>query len=233
MTTDIGSLQESSLHAALKEWYARPEDEIESPVAGYLIDILHQDLLIEIQTGSFHRIRQKLSVLLENYAVRLVYPLAQTKWIVRTDVSGETILSRRKSPKKGRLEESFFELVSIPDMILHPHFSFEIIIVEIDEFWRPDGRGSWRRKHWSISDRRLVKIISTHLFNRADEFLSLLPKDLPDPFTSKELSMALGRPYSLGGKMAYCLRQMGMIEVIGKRGNAYLYSVYDQGRMSS
>jgi hypothetical protein len=228
MPTQIGVLKESSLHAALKKWYARPGDVLETPVEGYLIDIQHQELLIEIQTGNFYHIRRKLAALLEGHTVRLVFPLAQTKWIVRTDISGKQILSRRKSPKKGRLEESFFELVRIPDMINHPRFSFEIILIEMDEFWRPDGRGSWRRKHWSISDRRLGRVISTHRFNRAEDLLSLLPKDLPDPFTSKQLSSSLGRPYSLGGKMAYCLRQMGMLEIIGKRGNAYLYSIHGQ-----
>ncbi len=226
MQSKIGILQESSLHAALKEWYARPGDVLETPVGGYLIDILHQDLLIEIQTGNFHNIRRKLAALLEGHSVRLVFPLAQTKWIVRTDISGNQVLSRRKSPKKGRLEEAFFELVRIPDMINHPRFSFEIILIEVDEFWRPDGRGSWRRKRWSISDRRLVRVISTHRFDQAEDLLGLLPKDLPDPFTGKELSSSLGRPYSLGGKMAYCLRQMGMLEITGKRGNAYLYTIH-------
>ncbi len=35
----IGTLQERSLHAALKQWYARPGDRLEEPVDGYVIDI--------------------------------------------------------------------------------------------------------------------------------------------------------------------------------------------------
>jgi hypothetical protein len=225
MPSQIGTLQESSLHAALKQWYAGPGDLLETPLAGYFIDIRRQDVLIEIQTRNFSAIRKKLAALLDEYKLRLVYPVAQVKWVIRTDIRGEKVLSRRKSPKKGRFEEAFYELVRIPDMILNPHFSLEILLIEVEEFWRPDGQGSWRRKHWSIADRRLVRVISSRIFEQAEDLLALLPSDLPGTFTTKELSFALGKPYSLGGKMAYCLRQMGMIEVTGKRGNAYLYSI--------
>ncbi len=36
----IGTLRESDLHAALKRHYARPSDQIEVAVDGYVIDIV-------------------------------------------------------------------------------------------------------------------------------------------------------------------------------------------------
>ena len=36
----IGTLGEKSLHAALKRWYARPDDQIECVVEGYHIDLV-------------------------------------------------------------------------------------------------------------------------------------------------------------------------------------------------
>ena len=45
----IGTLNEKPLHAGLKEWVARPGDAFEQPVDGYVIDIVRDDLLIEIQ----------------------------------------------------------------------------------------------------------------------------------------------------------------------------------------
>jgi hypothetical protein len=44
----IGTLNEKPLHAALKQWYAEPEDRIEAPVDGFTVDIVRGDLLIEI-----------------------------------------------------------------------------------------------------------------------------------------------------------------------------------------
>ncbi len=36
----IGTLQENSLHAALKNWYAQPGDQLEIMVDGYVIDLV-------------------------------------------------------------------------------------------------------------------------------------------------------------------------------------------------
>ena len=49
----IGVLNEGHLHAALKDWYARPGDRVEVPVEAYHVDLVRDGLLIEIQTGSF------------------------------------------------------------------------------------------------------------------------------------------------------------------------------------
>jgi hypothetical protein len=54
--TAIGLLNEKSLHSALKHWYARPGDRLESPLDGYVVDILRGDHVIEIQTRNFARL---------------------------------------------------------------------------------------------------------------------------------------------------------------------------------
>jgi hypothetical protein len=40
----IGTLMETSLHAALKEWYAQPGDRTEVPMDGYVIDLVRDEL---------------------------------------------------------------------------------------------------------------------------------------------------------------------------------------------
>jgi hypothetical protein len=37
--------------ASLKKWYAQPGDRFEVPVDGFVIDIVRDDLLLDIQTG--------------------------------------------------------------------------------------------------------------------------------------------------------------------------------------
>ena len=63
MPNTIGTLNEKSLHAALKEWYAKPEDLIEVPVDGFTVDIVRGDLLIEIQTRNLLTITHRGSAL--------------------------------------------------------------------------------------------------------------------------------------------------------------------------
>jgi hypothetical protein len=219
----IGLLQESSLHAALKTWYARPGDRFEVPVDGFIVDIVRDGLLIEIQTRNFSALKAKLPRLVERYPLRLLYPVAREKWIVRLDAGGQMQLSRRKSPRRGTIEHLFLELVRIPTLAVHPNFSLEVLLTKEEELWRDDGRGSWRRKGWSIADRRLVEVVQTISLNGPDDFRALLPAALPRPFTTRELARAIGQPAYLARKMAYCLRHMGAIETVGKRGRSWLY----------
>jgi hypothetical protein len=60
VSAGIGLLNEKPLHASLKEWYAQPGDRFEVPVDGFVIDIVRDDLLLEIQTGSFGSIKSKI-----------------------------------------------------------------------------------------------------------------------------------------------------------------------------
>ena len=225
----IGLLKEKSLHAALKDWYRRDGDLLEMKIDGYVVDILRGDLLIELQTRNFSQIKPKLSSLVRAHRVRLVYPIAQEKWIVRTSGDGLIQVARRRSPRRGRVEHLFQELVSLPDLINHPNFSLEVLITREEEIWRDDGQGSWRRKGWSVGDRRLVEVVDSLRLETAKDFQSLLPEDLVQPFTTRELARALAIQRGLAQRMAYCLRRMGVLVVEGKQKGGWLYRIGQEG----
>ncbi len=218
-------LVESSLHDSIKEWYFKTGDKLEENIGRYIIDIVRGEVLIEIQTNNFSTIKQKLEDLLKSHKVRLVYPIHRMKWIVRLEKSNLKIISRRKSPKKGRVEEIFSELVYIPDLLNEKNFSLEVVLVHSEELLVNDGKGSWRRKGWSIHDRRLLKVIDKKDFNSAENLRELLPKDLPPKFTTLDLATSLAIRISLARKMVYCLRKIEVISVIGKKGRMLLYSL--------
>ena len=218
----IGTLGERSLHAALKEWYARPGDQLEAAVEGFVIDIVRGDLLIEIQTANFSALRRKLTALTEGHAVRLVHPIAREKWIVRLDAGGRPV-GRRRSPRRGRVEDLFNELVHLPTLITRPTFSLEILLIQAEQVLQDDGQGSWRRRGWSVVDHRLLNVVDQALFESPEDLLALLPPALPRPFTNRDLAEALGVRLRLAQKMTYCLRKMGTIDIIGKQGNALLH----------
>jgi hypothetical protein len=220
----IGVLGEKSLHAKLKEWYFQPGDRFEEIIDGFHIDIVRDKLLIEIQTQQFSSITRKLEALTKKRTVRLVFPIARAKWIVRFAKEGKTLLGRRKSPKKGNIFHLFAELVSFPGLIRHRNFSIEVLYTLEEEIRRDDGLGSWRRKGFSIADHRLLEVTGSHLFKKPSDFLALLPESLPDPFSTKDLAEGTVNPRWLAQKMAYCLRKMGVLEAVGKSGNSVLYS---------
>jgi len=219
----ISTLNEKPLHAALKQWYARPGDRLEVPVDGFLVDIVRGDLLVEIQTRSFAALKRKLAKLVEHHAVRLVYPVARDKWIVKLRKRGKPSLSRRKSPKHAAVEHLFEELVSIPTLLAHPNFSIEVLLIQEEEVRRHEAGRAWRRNGWVTHEHRLLEVVDQRLFETPADLAALVPSEIEEPFTTADLAAAIGRPRSLAQKMAYCLRAIGVLEQVGKRGNALLY----------
>jgi hypothetical protein len=219
----IGTLTEKSLHVALIQFFAEPGDKLESNINGYIIDIVQDKTLIEIQIKNFSAVKTKVLTLCEDYQVRLIHPIARQKWIIKEDTNGEMI-SRRKSPKKGRVEEVFNEIIRIPKALSNPNFSIWVVMVDMNEIWVNDGKGSWRRKYWSIKDSQLLNVFEIREFNQPIDYVKMLPYSLPKIFTNKEVSTELGISKSLAGKMTYCLRKMNEIKIVGKRGREYLLS---------
>ena len=217
-------MTEQSLHNQLKEWYTGEGAEAEATVDGYVVDVVRDDLLIEVQTGNFSAIKDKLRALLGSHRVRLVHPVPRVKWIVRLDGEGAQV-SRRKSPKRGRVEEVFYELVYIPEFCGSKGFELEVALVDAEEYLIDDGRGSWRRRGWSIHDRRLVDVVERRIFSSPMDFIDLLPEGLPPEFTARQLAKAARLRIRLAQKMVYCLRRMKVIEVSGRKGRANLYRV--------
>jgi len=220
----LSQVAETTLHNQLKNWYARPGDVIEAPVDGYLIDILREDLLVEIQTRSFSSLRIKLETLLPHHPVRLVHPIANEKWIVRQAESKAKPGKRRKSPKRGRVEHVFKELVYIPHLVDDPNFSLEILLTREEEHWVDDGRGSWRRKGWRVAERYLLEVVERVELVSPTDYLGLLPDDLPDPFTTLDLAQQAGIPRRLAQQMAYSLRAMQLIQIADTKGRERFYT---------
>jgi hypothetical protein len=192
-------------------------------VDGFQIDLRRGAELIEIQTRNFVALKRKLTHLVQHYPVRLVHPIAHEKWVVRLNPDG-TAHKRRKSPKRGRVEHLFLELVSFPELVAHPNFTLEVLLTQEEEMVRP-ARAAWRRKGWEVCDRRLLSVVEQVVLASPVDYHRFLPARLPTPFTSQHLAAASGQPLYLAQKMAYCLRKMGAIKSVGRRGGAVLYAL--------
>ena len=214
---------ERSLHAALKRWYADPGDRFEVTVDGFQVDIVRGDLLVEIQTRSFGALKRKLAALLERHPVRLVYPLPVEKWIVRLADDGLSVVSRRRSTRQGKLEDVFIELVSLAKLMGNPRLQIEVLLTREEEVRRYSKTGSWRRQGWGTCDRRLIEVVRRVKLHSPDALRMFLPDGLPDPFTVAQLAAAGPYARPIAGRIAYCLRHMGIVIQAGKLGNAILY----------
>ncbi len=220
----IGTLNEGKLHRSLKEHYVNSGAREEVNVEGFVVDIVtRKGLLIEIQTTGFSGIRRKLKKLIENHQVLLIYPVAAVRYITKIAMEDDMQTETRRSPKKGNFNSLLNELVSIPNLLNHPNFEIEVVLIEEEEFRMHDPSVSWRRKGWRVVDRRLVNILEKRKFASSDDLFGMLHHRLPDRYTTAQIADSLGESRSLAQKFAYCLREAGVIEVCGKIGNALLY----------
>ena len=217
---------EKSLHSSIKQWYAMPGDRLEVKVDKYIIDLVREDSLIEIQTRNFSAIGNKLRALVKYNKVRLVHPIAIEKYIVIIDGEADKVINRRKSPKKGKLVDLFDELIRIPDLIDEENFILEILMTKEEEIRCKDGKGSWRRKGISIVDRKLLEVVEKVTFKESKDFLRFLPEDLQRSFTNKDLAKTLKVTVFKARKITYCLRKMKIIKEVGKLRNELIFEKF-------
>lgn len=217
----VGTLNEKSLHAQLKAWYERSGDQRECPVDGFVIDLVRGDQLIEIQTRNLGSMRQKLDTLTVDHRVHVLYPVATEKWLTKIDDGGE-IVDRRRSPKRADSFDVFAELVGITEVFTRPALTLEVVLIVEDELRRHEPGTRRRRRGWATLERRLVEVRGSVRLDDVASLVALLP-DLPEQWTTADLSAAAGVPRRLAQQAAYCLRKMGAALIAGKDGNALVY----------
>ena len=226
----IGTLNESPLHEALKELYADADGDQEVAVGDFVADVRRRDQRIfEIQTSGFGQLRNKLECLLREHRVVLVHPIAGVRHIVKLPESADEQAQRRRSPRRGTVAHVVSELVSIPRMLAHPNFELEVVLIEEEQLRRRVSGRARRRRGWLVVQRRLACVLERVRFRRPEDLLSLVSGILPETFTTHELAEAMGEPRWVGQKLAYCLRETGVIAQCGKVGNARCYRLAERG----
>lgn len=221
----IGTRNEMSLHASLKEHYRQDGDLVEGRVLNYVIDLVQKDRLVEIQTKNFAALKTKLARLLKNHRVHLVYPVALERHLVYLDPLTEKVKLRRKSPKKGSVYDLFSELIRIPRLLCHSNLSLETVFIKEEEIRCDDGRGSWRRRGISILDRRLVQILDQRIFAGPQDLLDLIPSGLPTPFSNRDLAQKAKIGVTQARKVTYTFKKAALLQEVGRNGNEILHAL--------
>jgi hypothetical protein len=121
--SSIGTKQERTLHQYLKYYFCNESIFHEQKCCGYIVDILKDNQIIEIQTSSFNAMRKKLACLLNKYPITIVYPIINQKLIYNLDENGE-LISIKKSPKKENPLKIGKELYKINNLLNHPNLKF-------------------------------------------------------------------------------------------------------------
>ena len=236
---EFSTINESSLHKTLKVLYQEIYDgKTEVCQDGHIYDIVTKNgNIVEIQTKNLSRLLPKIQDTIEQgHNLKLVHPVIITNKIITYDQNG-AILSSRKSPKKGSIYDIFREITGLIPVLLNPRFSLEIVEINLIEERQKtseavQSRNGRRRfkKDWVKVNKRLDEIINTRRFNKAEDYLALLPPDLPEEFCAKDIKksladnkMAPARISNNANLIVWVLHKMGVIDFTRKSGNTRYY----------
>ncbi|MCL2191786.1 MAG: hypothetical protein FWB78_00125 [Treponema sp.] len=226
----IGTRHETNLHRQLKLGYAGRDGRTEVEIAGFVVDVVNADgKCIEVQTCNFGQIRKKAKGLAELYGLKIVYPVTIAKYLEVFDAKGKR-QSQRKSPRSGSIWDVFGVLIYAPELPLLPGLEIELALVDVAEERVSDGKGSWRRKGLSIRDRRLLALREQICLSKPADYLRFVPFARNEEFTTGTLGERVGIRVELAKKTLYVLTKIGIVERIGKQGNAYVYRLLATSR---
>lgn len=222
----IGTLSEGTVHAVLKNYYEPYTDSQEQSVGGYIADIVGENGIIEIQTGKFGNLHDKLAVFLNAADVTLVYPVYSSKTIVT--LNGETgeVMRRRKSPVHETEGKIFRELFPICDFLRSPRLRIDIIRLEADEIKTSSkalGKKPRRSGRLSVADRIPTALTEITSINSPDEWSKLIPCLFEKDFTTKNVTESSGLCYEYASAALSLFYKARILERTGKIGKNYTY----------
>lgn len=220
----IGTQSERLVHSTLK-YYLEPDDSChEIPIGSYVADIFRKETgqILEIQTKGFDRLRDKLEYFLNDYHVTVVHPIVREKYLCWVDPETGEVISRRKSPRKGRATDILPEIYRLPKLQNHPNLSFAALLMDMEEYRLLDGWNKDKKRGSHRMERYPTAIDSMVLLHASSDFAALLP-DLPEEFTRKDLAKATRLSATTTAYAVKVWERAGSLIQVGKSGRQYLY----------
>ncbi|MHA1993429.1 MAG: hypothetical protein ACW97Z_02695 [Candidatus Hodarchaeales archaeon] len=238
--SEIPSLRsnETLLHNKIKSIYDKNENvktEVTQKVNGknFRFDLLDDDktIIYEIQRASFGgRFSRKIQTLLEStkYRIRIIHPIVHKQKITRLNGNDHISTSYRNFYST---EYNFFDQLVYFKVKYQDRLEFDILVIyehlikQFAGYYQRSGR-----RRFQTLNRDLVRVDSMSKIRTKQDFYNFLPEELPSCFTNQDLQNSLKfkkqspRSGRLPGKITYSMCQLGLLERIGKKRNAHVFT---------
>lgn len=224
----IGTLGEKRLHALIKRFLCEDEQYHEVGLDGtrYVSDIRVENEIIEVQTGAFYPMKNKIAYYLEHTdcTVTVVHPLIVKKWVCYVDTHTGSATERRRSPRVDRPIDLLAELFSLLPAVPNSRLRFRLLCIEAQDFRLLTDKGSDRRRGAKRFERVPLALLDDRFFASVDDLIPLLPQELSEHFAVKEFS----KLSKLRGRDAYsavrALSAMGLVSPAEPIGRAMAFT---------
>ncbi len=219
----IGTLGEHSLHAVLKAYFCPDLTKTEVKIGRYVADICIDDHIVEIQTRALWRLRDKLNTFTQDHTVTVVFPIAVEKYVAWIDPETGTIGDRRKSPKHGTIYDAIPELYDLRGFIGKPGFSVKLVLLNMNDYRLKNGRGNGGKRGSSRFERIPTALLDEIDLVCTDDYMMMLPADLPDRFTAKDYAKSTKLRLDKARKALALLFELGIAKRVERNKNGFLY----------
>ena len=95
----------------------------------------------------------------------------------------------------------------------------------MEEYRLLNGWSKDKKKGSERFDRIPVKFVEEICIDRKEDYMQLIPFELPEPFTVKEFAKQVKADTGVVGVFLLMMTELGIVNRVGKRGNSILYEV--------
>ena len=128
---------------------------------------------------------------------------------------------------KGNPYVAFKELYRIKNFLLDENLHLKFVFINMEEYRLLNGWSRDRKKGSSRFDRIPLELVEIMDIDCPRDYLQLVPYGIPEPFTVKEFAKEVHSPGEPGAGGFADPGLRGVVERVGKKGNAYLYKVLE------
>ncbi len=222
----IGTYNEKRIHRILKRFITENAECYEIKIGKYFADVMTDEEIFEIQTGSFRTLADKIGYYLENTdkSIYIVHPIICEKKIIRAERETGEILKISRSPKRCKPSDILSELYHIGKYVNNERLLVCALHISVEEYRFSEAQ-RYRRAGRYDNDLRPVELVGMTVMKSIEDWKSLLPNELRcGEFTATDFERATRLH---GRNRYYALSALCDLEIVRKctEGKRHFYSI--------
>lgn len=222
----IGSLGEKYMHLILKTFLCENTDLHEVGQGSFVADVMVEDTIYEIQTGSYYPLKRKLAYYLTDTDKRviIVTPVIRRKRLMWVDPETGATAEGKYTTVRMAWTKILREMYWLGELLDFERIGFWFPVLSVDEYRKLDGLGKDKKIKATKIEKIPRELLDMEEVSAVSDVVRLfVPASLPERFFAKDLSALTGARRLALSSCLHALESMGVIVRDGKEGNAIVY----------